>query len=89
MSGQGRKRAACSDDDPPPKKWGVSAKTVGKWIAENDKAMSTSTWLKYHKADREYVATWSVPCIEFQDKICGMRNYSNAFYRWIEEPASF
>ena len=80
MSGLGRKRAACSDDDPPPKKRGVSAKMVEKWIAENDKALSTSTWLKYDKADCEYVATLKCSvCIEFQDKLRGMRNYSNAF----------
>ena len=80
MSGPGRKRAARSDDDPPPKKRGVSAKTVEKWIAENDKALSTSTWLKYDKADCEYVATLKCSvCIEFQDKLRGMRNYSNAF----------
>ena len=90
MSGPGRKRAACSDDNPPPKKWGVSAKTIEKWIAKNNKALSTSTWLKYDKADCEYVATLKCVCIEFQDKLRGMRNYSNAFvYRRIEEPASF
>jgi len=77
ISGPGRKRAAFSDNDPPPKKRGVSAKTVEKWIAENNKALSTSTWLKYDKADHEYVATLKCSvCIEFQDKLC---NYSNAF----------
>ena len=51
-----------------------------KWIAENDKALSTSTWLKYDKADRKYVATLKCSmCIEFQSKLCGMCNYSNAF----------
>ena len=82
MSAPGRKHAACSDDNPLPKKlkWGVLAKTVEKWIAENNKALSTSTWLKYDKADREYVATLKCSvCIEFQDKLHGMRSYSNAF----------
>ena len=79
MSSPGRKRAACSDDDPPSKKRGVSAKTVEKWIAENDKALSTSTRLKYDKPDREYVATLKCSVCEFQDKLRGMRNYSNAF----------
>ena len=65
----GRKCAACSDDDP----LRVLTK-VEKWIAENDKVLSTSTWLKYDKADREYVKCSMR--IEFQD---GMRNYSNAF----------
>ena len=62
MSGPGRKHAACSDDNPPPKKWGVSAKTIEKWIAKNNKALSTSTWLKYDKADCEYVATLKCSC---------------------------
>ena len=60
MSGPGRKRAACSDDNPPPKKWGVLAKTIVKWIAKNNKALSTSTWLD--KADCEYVATLKCSC---------------------------
>ena len=71
--------AACSDDNPPPKKQGVSAKTVEKWIAENDKALSTSTWLKY-KVDHKYVTMRKFSmCIKIQDKLRGMRNYSNAF----------
>ena len=91
MSGPGRKRAACSDDDPPPKKRGVSAKTVGEWITENNKALSTSTWLKYDKADREYVARLKCSvCIEFQDKLY-MRyaQLQQCIYWWIEEPVSF
>ena len=71
----GRKRAR----GPPPKR-GVMARTVDKWIVENDKALNTATWLKYDKADREYVATLKCSvCIEFQDKLRGMRNYKPAF----------
>ena len=48
---------------------------VERWIAENDKALSTSTWLKYDKADRKYVATLKCSvCIEFQDKLRGLIN---------------
>ena len=62
------------------KKWAVSAKMVEKWIAGNDKALSTSTWLKYDKADHEYVATLKCSvCIEFQDKLRGTTSYSNVF----------
>ena len=32
-------------------------KTVERWIADSDEGLGTSTWLKYEKADREYVAT--------------------------------
>jgi len=53
---------------------------VEKWITYNDKALSTFTWLKYNKADHECVATLKCSvCIEFQDKLCSMHNYSNAF----------
>ena len=56
------------------------ARTVDKWIVENDKALNTATWLKYDKEDREYVATLKCSvCIEFQDKLRGMRNYNPAF----------
>ena len=30
---------------------------VDKWITQSDKQISMSAWLKYEKADREYVAT--------------------------------
>ena len=80
MSGQ--KRAACSDEVPPAKKRGVSVKTVQNWITESDREMSTSAWLKYmyEKADRDYVATLKCSmCIQFNEKLRGMRNYNPAF----------
>jgi len=52
------------------KKRGVTAETVDKWI----KALSTTTWLQYNKADREYVASLKcLMCIRFQDKLRGAR----------------
>ena len=32
---------------PPAKKRNITKSTVDKWIADKDKALSTSTWLKY------------------------------------------
>ena len=64
----GRKRAAASslDDSPPSKKRGVTARTVDKWIAENDRALNTTTWLQYDRVDHEYVATLTCSvCIRF------------------------
>ena len=78
----GRKRAAASsfDDSPPSKKRGVTARTVDKWIAENDRALNTTTWLQYDRVDREYIATLTCSvCIRFQDKLRGTRNYSPAY----------
>ncbi len=48
---------SATDGGPPAKKRGVTARTVDKWIAENDKVLSTATWLTYNKVGREYVAT--------------------------------
>ena len=80
----GRKRAAASslDDSPLSKKRGVTARTVDKWIAENDRVLNTTTWLQYDQVDREYVVTLTVTCsacIRFQDKLRGARNYSLAY----------
>ena len=42
--------------------------------------MSTSAWLKYEKADRNYVATLKCcMCIQFNEKLGGMRNYNPVF----------
>ena len=63
MSGRRRVSVSSSSgfdadsDLPPLKKRGVTTKTVYKWIADNDKTLNTTTWLKYDKADREHVAT--------------------------------
>jgi len=57
-------------DLPPSKKHGVTTKTVDKWIADNDKTLNTTTWLKYDKADREHVATLKCSvCFRFNDKL--------------------
>lgn len=59
MSGQ-KKRALVreeSEDDVEdgilaPKRRAVTVKTVEKWVAENDKELDTSLWLKYEKDGR-------------------------------------
>jgi len=58
MSGAKRKTVSsyCS-----PAKWGVTIKSVDKWIAENDKQHDTTTWLCYEKADREHVSSLKCP----------------------------
>ena len=53
---------------------------VQKWITESDREMSMSAWLKYEKADRNYVATLKCSmCIQFNEKLRGMCNYNRAF----------
>ena len=63
----------------PSKKRGLTTKTVDKWIADN-KTLNITTWLKYDKVDREYVATLKCSmCLLFNDKLHSTRNYNSAF----------
>ena len=67
-------------DLPPSKKRGLTTKTVDKWIADYDKTLNTTTWLKYDKVDRGYVATLKCSvCFHFNDKLRSARNYNPAF----------
>ena len=86
MSGRKRPGASRSSafdvdsDIPPSKKCGLTMKTVDKWIVDNDKTLNTTTWLKYDKVDREYVATLKCSvCFRFNDKLRSARNYNSAF----------
>jgi len=77
MSGVKRKSVS---SDGPPTKWGVATKSVDKWIAENDKQLSTTTWLCYDKADREHVSVLKCSiCIRFQEKLQSQKNYNSAY----------
>ena len=53
------------------KKLGVSVKTVQKCITESDRDISMSAWLKYAKADRDYVVT--LKC-SIKEKLQSMHN---------------
>ncbi len=51
-----------------------------QWIAGNDKALNTTTWLKYDKTDRKHVAALKCSvCFRFNDKLRGARNFSQAY----------
>ena len=51
-----------------------------KWKLENDRELSTATWLKYDMADCDRVSALKCSVrIQFQSKLCGMRNYNPAF----------
>ena len=52
--------ASCGD--PPTKKRSVQKKTVEKWIAENDKELNTSVWLKFETAAATYI------CVPTRDR---------------------
>ena len=64
------------------KKRSVMKSTVDKWIAENDKGLNTSVWLRYDTdpGDRTRVVTLKcVICARFKDRLVGQWNYSLAF----------
>ena len=82
MSGQKRCATTELDDEASAacKRRSITAKTVDKWIAENDKALNTTTWLQYERRDREYVASLKCSmCVRFQERLRGVRNYNPAF----------
>ena len=71
-----------SDVVPPTKKRSLQKSTVDRWIVENDKALSTATWLKYetNPVNRGRVVTLKCSvCCQFADKLVGMRNYNTVF----------
>lgn len=76
------KRSSCDleDNSPSPKRRLVTARTVDKWIIENDKSLGASTWLEYGLVDRTYVSCLKCSkCARFADKLEGVRNFNPAF----------
>ena len=78
-----KKRSASSIlECPPAMKRNLTKSMVDKWIADNDKALSTSTWLKYDvdtAARGRVVALKCSVCCQFRDKLIGMRSYIAAY----------
>ena len=64
----------------PQAKCSVTINTVKKWIAENDKKLSTTTWLYYDKANHDCVSALKCSvCIRFQDKLRSDKNCNSAY----------
>eukprot|EP00731_Ephydatia_muelleri_P017065 Em0010g163a len=91
MSGQ-KKRALAQEEGEDdvedgvlaPKKRLVTIKTVEKWVAENDKELDTSLWLKYEKDGRDTVGLLKCAvCVEFEARLVGMRNFRSTFIEGI------
>ena len=60
----------------------VLRSSVDKWIAENDKVLNTSVWLKYDTDPFDRTRVLSLKCSIcscFKDRLVGRRNYSSAF----------
>ena len=82
LSDRKKRSASSSLKCPSAKKRTLTKSTVDRWIADNDKALSTSTWLKYDvdtAAHGRVAALKCSACCQFCDKLIGMRNYSAAY----------
>ena len=82
MSDRKECAASSSLECPPATKLNLTKSTVDKWFADNDKALSTSTWLKYDvdtAARGRVVALKCSMCCPFRDKLIGKHNYSTAY----------
>ena len=65
-----------------PKRRTVTVATVEKWKRENDKGISTCTWVNYERSDanRDHVTSISCSvCSSFQDQLRGMRNFTPVY----------
>ena len=80
MFARKRTRTESSTNDPLAKGRAVQVRMVEKWMAENDKVLNTSIWLKFERADRDYVLSLKCAvCSRYNDKLVCMRNYRTAF----------
>ena len=69
---------------PPVKKKLVLKKIADKWIAENDREMNKSIWLKYNVPGTDPVRTLRCSvCYEFHERLVSMRNYRPRFVEGI------
>ena len=81
-AGPSKRTQGSSDQTPPTKKREVSKTSVNNWIRENDKTLSTATWLKFDTdaANRGVVVALRCSvCKQFRNKLVGMRNYNSAY----------
>ena len=76
----GRKRPRGESSGCPPAKREVNKRTVDKWLAEYDRELNTSVWLRYELADCDrVVALKCAVCTRFRTKLESMHNYNLAF----------
>ena len=80
MSGHTRDREEPSSSSGlPSKKSAVSRKTIEKWVAENDRDLNTSVWLKFEGDCNHVYSLKCAVCSQFKEKLISMRNYRPAF----------
>ncbi len=82
MAGRLKHARVCDNEAGPPaqKRGSVHIKTAQKWVAENDKALGTSVWLRFEKGDRDHVAVLKCAvCAQFEERLVSMCNYRPVF----------
>ena len=58
----------------------MQGRAVEKWVAENDKVLNTSVWLKFERADHDHVLSLKCAvCSRFKDKLVSMGNHRPTF----------
>ena len=71
-----------SEDGMAAKRLMVLTRTVDKWIAENDRTLSTTMWLTYERLNRECDQCLKCGvCIRFRNKLVTCRNYNSVFIK--------
>lgn len=68
----------------------VSVSTFEKWQRNFDRDHQTLTWLRCDKDHQDWdlvALLWCAVCREFQNKICGMKNFTSVGY-WVNERAT-
>ena len=80
MSGRKRPCALSVDKTPSSsvplaKRGSINKRTADKWLAEYDKELNTSVWLRYELADRDHVvALKCAVCTQFRTGLESMRS---------------
>ena len=85
MSNRKKHSASNSLECPPAKKRNLTKSTVDKWIADDDKVLSTSTWLKYDvdTAARGRVVAQCKNAV----RLCILSRCSEAYVRLVQGSA--
>lgn len=82
MASIGKRKGDNYGAPPEKKSRSVKVATFDKWVADNDKELSTTTWLELQrsKEDRDVVECLKCKlCTRFESRICGSKNFSNAY----------
>ena len=66
----------------------ISIATFNKWKVKYDSEHQTLTWLKCDQHKDEVLSLWCSVCREYKSRICGMKNFSEAWITGSENQRS-